>query len=267
MTQRARIELDINGVLVNTDALDNSAGVDMSDHEVNLKIMFDKLLNDGLLESVAARNKYIEKMTKAVEKLVLSDNYHQSMVISCGLKRYETNPVAYREMARFLSDVGLLDFRIENIEFVDQDRAPTRPELCVLLAYSKIFLYNSIEKELDIESDLVKREYMDYYPEDTQKRFGDKLFEHSLRREIAATVVVNRLTNQAGATFFFELYKNNNVSFTKLAESYLICEELLDCKPLRADLEKLDNKADAFAIYDGLIEIEKNSEGRYCMAY
>ncbi|PLX66851.1 MAG: NAD-glutamate dehydrogenase [Denitrovibrio sp.] len=257
MTQRARIELDINGVLVNTDALDNSAGVDMSDHEVNLKIMFDKLLNDGLLESVPARNKYIEKMTKAVEKLVLSDNYHQSMVISCGLMRYESNPIVYREMARYLSDIGLLDFRIENIEFVDQDRAPTRPELCVLLAYSKIFLYNSIEGDLDVESELVKREYMDYYPVDTQQRFGDKLFEHSLRREIAATVVVNRLTNQAGATFFFELYKNNNVSFTKLTESYLLCEELLNCKPLRADLEKLDNKAEAFAIYEGLIEIEK----------
>jgi len=257
ITQRARIELDINGVKLNTDALDNSAGVDMSDHEVNLKIMFDKLLNDGLIESVAARNSYIEKMTGAVEKLVLSDNYHQSMVISCGLIRYESNPVAYREMARYLREIGLLDFKIENIEFVNQDRPPTRPELCVMLAYSKIFLYNTIEAELDITNELVKREYMDYYPEDTQKRFGDKLFEHSLMREIATTVVVNRLTNQAGATFFYELFKNNNVSFAKLAESYLICEDLIGCKPLRAELEKLDNKANAFAIYEALIEIEK----------
>lgn len=257
VTQRARIELDTLGVRVNTDALDNSAGVDMSDHEVNLKIMFDKLLSEGLIESVPARNKYIEKMTKPVEKLVLSDNYHQSMVISCAGMRYEQNPVVYRELARYLSDIGLLDFAIENIEFIDQERAPTRPELCVILAYSKIFFYNSIEADLDIEHELVKREYMDYYPVDTQNRFGDKLYEHSLRREIAATVVINRLTNQAGATFFFELYKNNNASFSKLAISYLEAEDLLGCKELRLSLEKLDNKAEAKAIYQGLIEIEK----------
>jgi len=257
VTQRARIELDINGVKVNTDALDNSAGVDMSDHEVNLKIMFNKLLETGDIESVPARNKYIEKMTRSVEKLVLSDNYLQSMVVSCGAIRYSANPVVYRELAKYLNKIGLLDFNIENIEFIGQDRAPTRPELCVLLAYSKIFFYNSIEAELDIESELVKREYMNYYPEDTQKRFSDKLFDHSLRREIAATVVVNRLTNQAGATFFFELFKNNNASFAKLAESYLAAEDVLGCQALRADIEKLDNKAEATAIYEALIEIEK----------
>ena len=257
ITQRARIELNVNGVLLNTDALDNSAGVDMSDHEVNLKIMFDKLLADGLIESVAARNKYIEKLTGAVEKLVLSDNYHQSMTISCGLKRYESNPVVYREMARHFREIGLLDFRIENIEFVDQDRPPTRPELCVMLAYSKIFFYNSIEKDIDIDNPLVRKEYMSYYPDDTQKRFGEKLFGHSLLREIAATVIVNRLTNQAGATFFYELYKNNSVSYAKLAECYLLGEDLLGCRPLRDGLEKLDNKADAFAIYESLMEIEK----------
>lgn len=257
VTQRARIELDLNGVSVNTDALDNSAGVDMSDHEVNLKIMFNKLLESGDIESVPARNKYIEKMTKPVEKLVLSDNYHQSMVVSCGALRYTSNPVVYRELARHLNRIGLLDFRIENIEFISQDRPPTRPELCVLLAYSKIFFYNSIEEELDIDNELVKREYMNYYPEDTQKRFGDKLLQHSLRREIAATVVVNRLTNQAGATFFYELYKNNNVSFARLAQSYLQAEDVLLCQNVRAELEKLDNKAESEAIYEALIELEK----------
>lgn len=257
VTQRGRIELSMNGVMVNTDALDNSAGVDMSDHEVNLKIMFDKLLDDGLIESVQARNKYIEQLTGEVEELVLSDNYHQSMVISCGALRYDSNPIVYREMARYLNTIGLLDFRIENIEFIDMDRPPTRPELCVLLAYSKIFLYNSIEADLDIEHELVKREYLNYYPKDTQERFGETLFEHSLRREIAATAVVNRLTNQAGATFFFELFKNNSVSFTKLAESYLVAEDVLDVMELRQSLKKLDNKAEAVAIYSALIEIEK----------
>jgi len=256
-TQKARIELGIKGVMLNTDAIDNSAGVDMSDHEVNLKIMFDKLLADGLIENVPARNKYIEKLTKDVEKLVLSDNYHQSMCISCGLIRYESNPVVYREIARYLRDIGLLDFSIENIEFIKQDRAPTRAELCVILAYSKIFLYNVVEKDLDIENELVKREYMEYYPADTRERFGDKLFEHSLRREIAATVVVNRLTNQAGATFFFELFRNSNTDFTKLVECYLFGEDLMNLKPLREEIKKLDNKAEAFAIYEALIEIEK----------
>jgi glutamate dehydrogenase len=257
ITQKARIELNLNGVMINTDALDNSAGVDMSDHEVNLKIMFDKLLSEGLLESVPARNKYIEKLTGAVEKLVLSDNYHQSLAISCGRLRYDANPVVYTEMARHLRDIGLLDFRIENIEFVSQDRAPTRPEMCVLLAYSKIFMYNSIEKELDIEAPLVKNEYMSYYPEDTRKRFGDSLFGHSLRREITATAVVNRLINQAGPTFFFELFKTGSVSYARLAETYLLAENILGCAQLRENIKKLDNKADSYATYEALIEIEK----------
>lgn len=256
-TQRGRIELNMNGVLLNTDALDNSAGVDMSDHEVNLKIMFDKLLADGELKDVKERNKYIEKLTNDVAELVLADNYHQSRVISCGSMRYESNPIVYKEMARHYRDIGLLDFKIENIEFVSQDRAPTRPELCVLLAYSKIFFYNSIEAELDIDNPLVKKEYMSYYPEDTQKRFGDKLLGHSLRREITATVVVNRLTNQAGASFFFELLKNYNVSLSRLAESYLLGEDLLGCRPIRDSIDKLDNKAEAYAVYEALIEMEK----------
>lgn len=256
-TQKARMGLNDRGVLMNTDALDNSAGVDMSDHEVNLKIMFDQLLKEGLIESVDARNEYIEKLTPDVEKLVLSNNYHQSMCISSGMIRYERNPVIFGELAGYLNKKGLLDFGLENIEFISEEKAPTRPELCVLLAYAKIFLYNSIEQELDIENELVKREYMDYYPVDVQKRFGDKLFEHTLRREIAATVVVNRLTNQAGATFFYELYKNNSVSYAKLAENYLLAEEILSCKKVRAEFAKLDNKAEADGIYEALIEIEK----------
>jgi glutamate dehydrogenase len=257
LTQKARMEICENGVLVNTDALDNSAGVDMSDHEVNLKIMFDKLLKEGLIGSVDERNAYIEKLTPDVEKLVLSNNYHQSMCVSSAGLRYQANPVVFRELARYLNKKGLLDFGLEYIEFVFDDKTPTRPELCVLLAYAKIFLYNSIEQELDVNNELVKKEYLGYYPEDVQKRFGDKLFEHALMREIASTVVVNRLTNQAGATFFFELFKNNSVSYAKLAESYLLAEDILGCKQLRNDLENLDNKAEAKVIYEALIEIEK----------
>lgn len=256
-TQSARIEYASLGGLINTDALDNSAGVDMSDHEVNLKIMFSQLIKDGQMKDTAERNSYIKKLTSQVEQLVLEDNFMQSGCISMAQIGYETNPVVYREFAIFMRDKGLLDFRIEKIEFAMSEKSPTRPELCVLLAYSKIFLYGQIESALDINNPAVKREYMSYYPADMQAKYGDKLYDHILMREIAATVIVNRLINQAGTVFFYEMFKNNSIGFDRLVGSYLFAEELTGVCGIRDELFKLGAKADAAAVYRALTEIEK----------
>jgi len=257
-TQKARIEYAENGGRINTDALDNSAGVDMSDHEVNLKIMFSKLMKDGLIKDEADRNRYIKKLTSQVEALVLRDNYLQSGCVSMAQRGFEQNSVVYREFAKYLRDKGLLDFRIEKIEFVDSDKPATRPELCVLLAYSKIFLYGEIEQGLDVENDLVKREYMSYYPLDMQEKYGEKLYGHILRREIAATVIVNRLINRTGPVFFYELYRNNNIDFGRLVNGYMLAEDALGLKVLRRELEALDGKAQSDAVYFAMNELEKS---------
>ncbi len=256
-TQKARMEYAENGGLINTDALDNSAGVDMSDHEVNLKIMFGQLMKDGLMKDTAERNKYITKLTKAVEEHVLQDNYQQSGCISRSFIGYEQNPVVYREFAKYLREKGLIDFRIEKIEFPLSEKAPTRPELCVLLAYSKIFLYGEIEAGLDLNDAMVKEEYMSYYPADMREKYGDKLYEHILKREIAATVIVNRLINQAGPVFFYEMFKNHSISLNRLVHAYMLSESLLDTKRIRASLESLGASAGSQAVYKALMEIEK----------
>lgn len=256
-TQRARIEYAEHGGRINTDALDNSAGVDMSDHEVNLKIMFSRLMKDGLLADMADRNRYIRKLTRDVADHVLRDNYLQSGCISMAQRGYEMNPVVYREFANYLKDRKLIDFNIEKLDFPMLDRAPTRPELCVLLAYSKIFLYGEIEAGLNIDDELVRREYISYYPADMQKRFGDVLYDHILVREIAATVIVNRLINQAGPVFFYEMYKNTAIDFLRLTDAYLLAEDILGLKPLRVELEKLDASADNAALSEAYLELER----------
>ncbi|MCD8552756.1 NAD-glutamate dehydrogenase domain-containing protein [Seleniivibrio sp.] len=256
-TQKARIEYAENGGKINTDALDNSAGVDMSDHEVNLKIMFSKLMKDGDMKDFAERNRYIKKLTSQVEALVLRDNYLQSGCISMAQRGYESSPVIYREFAKHLRDRKLLDFNIEKIEFVDGDKAPTRPELCVLLAYSKIFLYGEIEQGLDVNDELVKREYMSYYPADMQAQYGEKLYDHILRREIAATVIINRLINRTGPVFFYELYKNNNIDFSRLVNAYMLAEDALELKSIRLELESFDGKAETESVYTAMSELEK----------
>jgi glutamate dehydrogenase len=256
-TQSARMEYSELGGLLYTDALDNSGGVDMSDHEVNLKIILNHFVEEKILENVKERNVYIRKLTGAVTEDVLSGNYHQSMAVSCDMIRYQTNPVIFCEAARYLKDAGLLDFRIEHMLFPRGDKKATSPELAVLLSYSKIYLYNNLEHTLDISNPLVRNEYLDYYPADMIKRFSEKLFEHKLFREIAATVVVNRILNQTGLTFFYELMKGTNRPYHELAENYLLAEELTGCRGLRDEICRQDNKAKAETQYRALIEIEK----------
>lgn len=256
-TQKARIKFASLGGKINTDALDNSAGVDISDHEVNLKIILDQFLKKKLIKDVKERNKLILDLTKAVEKLVLHDNYMQSQTVSCDLIRSKDNPIIFEETARFLKDIGLLDFKLENINFIKEKRDITRPELAVLLSYVKIFLYNEIEKNIDLNDPIIRKLYLSYYPEYMIKRFGEHLFEHRLAKEIAATVMVNKVINQTGITFFIELYKNTNQSFVKLMEKYLQIDELLNAEELRESIYALDNKAKAESQYRALIEIEK----------
>ncbi|WP_022850521.1 NAD-glutamate dehydrogenase domain-containing protein [Limisalsivibrio acetivorans] len=256
-TQLARMQFAELGGHVYTDALDNSGGVDMSDHEVNLKIIFNHFVEQNLMKDMKERNSYIRKITPEVTDLVLNGNYSQSMTVSSDLMRYSENPVTYRETARFLRDEGLLDFRIEHIRFTDAERTATAPELAILLSYAKIHLYNHVEGMLNLDNPLVYREYNDYYPKSVVERYGKKLDGHKLMSEITATAIVNRIMNQTGSTFFYELSKSTNRPFEELVENYLLGEELFGCREIRADIRRLDNRAQAKAQYLALMELEK----------
>ncbi|MGE4497132.1 MAG: NAD-glutamate dehydrogenase domain-containing protein [Deferribacterales bacterium] len=256
-TQAARIEFAENGGHIYTDALDNSGGVDMSDHEVNLKIIFNYLVETKTIKDMKERNAYIKKLTSSVTDLVLATNYSQSMAVSCDLIRYASNPVTFREAAKHLKSEGLLDFRIEKLAFPSKDKNATAPELAVLLAYMKIYLYNNVENTLNLDNPLVRKEYLNYYPGDMVEKFGDKLFSHKLFRQIAATVTVNRALNQTGISFFYELMKGTNRPLNEILECYLLAEEIVGCRRLRDEICALDGKADAETQYRALIELDK----------
>lgn len=257
MTQRARIKFSENGGLLNTDALDNSAGVDMSDHEVNLKILMDVLMKSGVIPDMKARNQLISKLTSEVSELVLRDNYLQSMAVSCNRLDAETNLVSYVDAAEFLKEAGILNFKIENINFIREKRMITRPELCVLMAYTKIMLFDSVVYELNPENEILKRYYNSYYPESMVQDFQQYFDEHKLKREIIATVAVNKAVNRVGIASFTELYKTTGQSFAKLLETYLYADELLSAEDLRSRIEKLDGKIGGNLQYIMLLEIEK----------
>jgi glutamate dehydrogenase len=256
-TQKARITFAMRGGKIYTDALDNSAGVDMSDHEVNLKIMADHLLKNKVIPSMKERNKFVLSLTNEVTDLVLRDNYLQSQTVSCDHIRANKNCVAFVETANFLKDIGLLDFKIEELNFIKEDRKPTTPELAVLMAYIKIFLLEEIEDSINLDNPIVQDLYTKYYPQTLLNKYGEHIDEHKLKKEIAITVLVNKVINQAGTTFFMELFKNTGKDFYSIIEKYIFAERILGCENLRAKIEELDGKVHSEIQYHMLIEIEK----------
>jgi glutamate dehydrogenase len=255
-TQKGRMEFSAKGGRIFTDALDNSGGVDMSDHEVNIKIIFNQLMEEGVIKTVEERNEYIKHLTPEVTKLVLSTNYNQSLAVTCDRIRFANSPASFREAALYLRDKGILDFKIEKVEFPLHNGIATSPEHAVLLAYMKIYIYNNTEPSINIDNPLIRKEYLSYYPVEVVEKYGELLFKHKLLKQIAATVVTNRIINQMGITFYFELMKSTLKSPAELTEIYLIAEELLGTKKIIADICALDGIADAETQYNALIELD-----------
>lgn len=257
LTQKARIRFALNGGLINTDALDNSAGVDMSDHEVNIKILLNILLKNKELKNKDERNRLIVKLTEEVTKLVLRDNYLQSQVVSCDLFRAKKDIIYYKEAANFLNEIGLLNFELEELNFIKENRLITRPELCVMLAYTKIHLYDKALEEFDLNNEILKSEYISYYPKTLIENYSKYFDYHKLKREITATVAVNKAVNQAGTSFFIELHKQTGKPFGKLIETYLFTDRLLTTDKVRENIEALDLKIGAETQYFMLNELER----------
>ncbi|WP_041718088.1 NAD-glutamate dehydrogenase [Alkalilimnicola ehrlichii MLHE-1] len=211
ITQRGRIEFARRGGHINTDAIDNSGGVDCSDHEVNIKILLKEVVDDGDL-TVKHRNQLLEDMTESVAELVLADNYAQTGALSLA---EAAAPELLNEQVRFIRRLerdGRLNRRLEALpdeeELAERAAAAqglTRPETAVLLAYGKI-----VAQEALAHSDLPEEAWLQdvlhaYFPAPIRERWGDRIASHRLRREIIATQVANLLINRLGPTFFFRM--------------------------------------------------------------
>src|SRR5690606_33858028 len=248
MTQLGRIEAAQHGVLLNTDFIDNSAGVDTSDHEVNIKILLN-LLVQGKKLTVPARNKLLASMTDEVASLVLTDNYRQNQAISQMERMSIPRLGSKQHFIRTLESQGLLDRQIEYLpsdaeiaERKARGQGLTRPELAVLLSYSKLVLFQQLVDSDVPEDPYLSKELVRYFPQPLQKKYADAMENHRLKREIIATAVTNSMVNRMGATFTLRMQEDTGRSAAEVAEAYTIAREALDARGLWAQIDALDGK-------------------------
>jgi len=260
VTQRGRIEFALAGGRVNTDAIDNSGGVDCSDREVNIKIMLNAVMEAGDLTE-KQRNELLVEMTDAVAALVLQDNYEQSETLSLAEANAASMVDVHQRFLRFLETRRNLDRELEALpddeEIGERKRADgglTRPEIAVLLAYSKIDL-----KEAILDSDVPEDPYLSaelerYFPAPLPERFGAHMRDHRLCRQIVATQVVNNILHGGGTTFAFRLHEETGAPASQIARAYACAREIFEMRPLWGEIEHLDTRCDASVQIDLLLE-------------
>ncbi|GAI96055.1 unnamed protein product, partial [marine sediment metagenome] len=228
LTQKARIEFDLNGGHIYTDFIDNSAGVDCSDHEVNIKILLNNIVTQGEL-TMKQRNRILQEMTDQVAALVLLDNYRQTQAISLAA----SSGVKHLDLfARFLQDLEQQDKIDRELECLPEDetiterkskgKGLTKPEIAVLLAYSKIVLKEQI-LATDIPDDPYFRKFLVYeFPGYLRGKYYNQMQSHSLKREIIATQISNRLVNEMGAVFIHRMLEESGASVSDIVRAYVI---------------------------------------------
>ncbi|MGM1057888.1 NAD-glutamate dehydrogenase [Saccharothrix sp. Mg75] len=252
LTQRGRIEFarvggrDGKGGKVNTDALDNSAGVDCSDHEVNIKILLDELVRDGRLEQ-GQRNELLGQMTDEVGELVLRDNYSQNFVL--GVSRAHAAPMlpVHARLVADLEQRGALDRTLEALpsaaEFKALEKAGqglTSPELATLLAHVKLALKEEVLASDLPTVDVLARKLPDYFPSELRERFGDAVAGHPLSREIITTVLVNEVVDGGGVSYPFRLAEELSASATDAVRAYAVVTAIFDLPSLWREVRALD---------------------------
>ncbi len=254
-SQRGRIEYAMAGGRINTDFIDNSAGVNCSDVEVNLKILFNPLMAAGKLTR-KARNRLLESMTDEVAGLVLRNNYLQCLAIS-GL--HETAAERIFELGhllRSLERAGTLDRTLEALptddEIVERHRKGqrlTRPELAMLLSYSKIWLSGRLMDTDVAEDPYLGAELTRYFPKPVQRRYPREILRHQLSREIIVTATTNSLVNRMGPGFAIRTQEDTGADVGSIARAYSIAREITGMRDLWADIEALDDKVPAALQY------------------
>ncbi len=251
VTQRGRIELAQHGVKLNTDAVDNSAGVDCSDHEVNIKIALDSVVAAGDM-TMKQRNRLLREMTDEVAELVLADNYHQTLAISLVEARA---PALIEEHARFIRALearGLLDREVEMLpdeeeiaERMKLGRGLTRPEIAVLVAYAKIHLFAELVDSAVPDDPWMERLLVDYFPTPLRERHRAALAAHRLRREIIATIAANAFVNETGPSLYLRLAEETGAAYADTVKAFLIVREVFGLPAIAAEINALDNRIPA----------------------
>ncbi|HWR96485.1 MAG TPA: NAD-glutamate dehydrogenase [Arenimonas sp.] len=248
MTQRGRIEAAQHGVLLNTDFIDNSAGVDTSDHEVNIKILLGAVMLAGELD-LEQRNALLASMTDEVGELVLHDNYRQNQALSVMESMSAQRLGSFTHFIQTLESQGLLDRAIEFLptdaelaERKAKGQGLTRPELSVLLSYDKIVIFNQLLDSDVPEDPYLSKELQRYFPKPLQEKYAGYMLSHRLRREIIATAVTNSLVNRMGSTFLLRMQEDTGETPAQIAKAYTIVRESMQARRLWTEIDALDDK-------------------------
>jgi len=247
-TQLGRIEYARSGGRINSDAIDNSAGVNTSDHEVNLKILLDRAVAAEQLTR-DDRNQLLQTVRDDVVEEILQDNYEVNLLL--GMAR-RLGPAMINVHARFLRALETTDGLDRQLEFLPSNKeiaareaageGLTSPEVAVLSAYSKISLKGRIEDSTLPDERWFHRILCSYFPPLIVERFGDQIREHPLRREIITTVLVNNMINRSGTTFVHRATEETGADAAQIARAYIVAREVFQLPQLWDELKALDNQ-------------------------
>ncbi len=260
-TQLGRIEYALKGGLINTDFIDNSAGVDCSDHEVNLKILLDQEVHKKKL-TMEKRNEILASLTDEVAELVLSDNYHQALVMSFSAHSAKNMVGLHANYIKDLETLGVLNRQVEFLPDSKQlaerkavNEGLTRPELAVLLAYTKIYIKHSI-----LESDAAEDPYLSQivetaFPLAVRKKYETAMYEHRLHRDIIATQLSNQIVNEMGITFVYRLQEETGASVGEIVRAQVVASKIFQIRELQKVIEALDFKVPLAEQYEMLANL------------
>jgi len=243
ITQAARIAYSLGGGRINTDFIDNSAGVDCSDNEVNIKIALAAATRDGSL-SETKRNNLLAKMTDEVAEIVLEDNRLQALALSIAETGGPDATASFIRLIEQLEEMDALDRRTEGLADADtyarraaDGRGLTRPELAVLLSSAKLALQDAIEASGLPDDPMLVSNLTNMFPGPMQKAYKAQILDHRLRRELVATDLANRIVNRIGLIHAFELPEEEGVGLADVAAAFIVVERLFDLKTLWLDID------------------------------
>ncbi|MEV6750368.1 NAD-glutamate dehydrogenase [Streptomyces sp. WC2508] len=250
-TQLGRIEFARGGGRINTDAIDNSAGVDTSDHEVNIKILLNGLVRDGDM-TVKQRNKLLAEMTDEIGRLVLRNNYAQNVALANATSQSTSLLHAHQRFMRRLGRDGDLDRGLEFLpadrqirELLNGGKGLSQPELAVLLAYTKITAARELIRTSLPDDAHLQTLLHAYFPEQLREQFPEAVDGHALRREIITTVLVNDTVNTGGSTFLHRLREETGASIEEIVRAQFAAREIFGLGQVWDAVEALDNEVAA----------------------
>jgi glutamate dehydrogenase len=250
-SQLGRIEAALAGVRINTDAIDNSAGVDTSDHEVNIKILLTGLMRDGDL-TLDERNTLLHSMTDEVAQQVLRDNYEQNVLLGNARAQEHAMLPVHQRLIHWLEERGELDRALEFLPTdaeIDKRQSAgiglTSPEFSVLVAYAKLALKDHLGGSDLPDEPWFQQTLADYFPEPIRQKYHEALADHPLRRQIIINAVVNSMVNRGGITFAFRAAEETGASSEQIARAFVVCREVFGLASFVDAVEALDNVVSA----------------------